>query len=187
MISVCSWDVGIKNLAYCIVHKTGDHYEIKKWDIINLVKDDDKYCVAIQKNKKVCGRRARYYGTVADSVMYYCGSHKKHHRPYKPGWENAIMNPIKTPRYTHMLPKKKPRCTYVLPKKKQCCGKRAYYIDKSPTNEYCCNAHRKLVINRIKKEGELKKIKRKKCTMRDHQFLAETMCNELDKIKELLT
>ena len=27
---ICSWDVGIKNLAYCIIHKTCNKYEMKR-------------------------------------------------------------------------------------------------------------------------------------------------------------
>lgn len=180
MTTICSWDVGIKNLAYCIMSKKGDETNIIRWDIINLVKDDDKRCMVLKKNKKVCGNKAGYVGMVAKNPVYYCGSHKHNHKPYKFGWENNIMIPVKEKN-------KNIKCTYILPKKKQPCGKIAHYIDNSPKNEYCCNVHRKLVIKHLKKEAALKKIKRKKCTAKDHQILAETLTKELDKIPELDT
>lgn len=36
---ILSFDVGIKNLAYCIMSKNGDNYEIYDWGIINLTED----------------------------------------------------------------------------------------------------------------------------------------------------
>ena len=42
---ILSFDVGIKNLAYCLMEKKtdGTNYDlnIKKWNIINLVEDRD--------------------------------------------------------------------------------------------------------------------------------------------------
>ena len=38
-MKVLSWDVGIKNLSYCMIN-INDNWKIEKWDIINLIKDN---------------------------------------------------------------------------------------------------------------------------------------------------
>jgi len=40
---LCSFDVGIKNLAICIINKKEKTFEIEKWEIINII-DSDKKC-----------------------------------------------------------------------------------------------------------------------------------------------
>ena len=54
-INILSIDVGIKNLALCLfsIHK-GDKqkYEIAKWDVLNLCKEDNFMCTNIACNKK---------------------------------------------------------------------------------------------------------------------------------------
>ena len=36
------WDIGIKNLSYCVIeYKDKDNYKIKDWDIIDLTKDEN--------------------------------------------------------------------------------------------------------------------------------------------------
>ena len=52
MTTICSWDVGIKHLAYCIMHKKNNNINIIRWDIINLVKDDDKYTKQAEESLK---------------------------------------------------------------------------------------------------------------------------------------
>ena len=57
------WDVGIKNLAYCLLDKKGDKFEIMDWGIINLLvhKSPPIYCNCLKVNGSICGRRASYY------------------------------------------------------------------------------------------------------------------------------
>ena len=38
-IKVLSFDVGIKNLSYCILTKNNEKYKIHNWGIINLTED----------------------------------------------------------------------------------------------------------------------------------------------------
>lgn len=70
-MKICSWDVGIYNLAYCIMeYKPQDgkiKYPIHGWDIINIVPDDNVKC-------HVCLKRAKY---VDSNSKGYCLSHKK--------------------------------------------------------------------------------------------------------------
>ena len=40
-MKLLSWDVGIYNLSYCILEKIDNNVKIIKWDIINLVDNDE--------------------------------------------------------------------------------------------------------------------------------------------------
>jgi len=68
-------------------------------------------------------------------------------------------------------------------KKQQECGKRAHFMSNM---NYYCNAHKKIIIKKMERDGELKKIKRKKCTSKGTLILGEKMYTKLDKIEELL-
>jgi hypothetical protein len=67
---VCSWDVGIKNLAYCILEKQNDSFKILNWNIINLTQStgSDQKC-------DNCKKKAGYTFQARDKSHYYC----KHH------------------------------------------------------------------------------------------------------------
>ena len=39
---ILSFDIGIKNLAYCLINQDDNEINIIRWDIINLVKDNEK-------------------------------------------------------------------------------------------------------------------------------------------------
>ena len=78
------WDVGIKNLAYCLLDKKETKIEIIDWGIINLLvhKSPPIYCNCLKVNSDVCGRKASYYSfptEIKDSVSlenkHYCNIH----------------------------------------------------------------------------------------------------------------
>ena len=93
---VISIDVGIKNLAYCIVE--GDSiikkYKIIQWDVINLcgsekvcncalkpkvkkgVKKGDKKNV-IEEQVIFCNKKASFLKTIDNTTNYYCQTHAK--------------------------------------------------------------------------------------------------------------
>jgi hypothetical protein len=84
--SVLSWDIGVKNLSYCILERNKCNYEdqtltkqgyfIKDWDLINLYEDEKEkinYCKEPLKTKgKICNRKGKYY----EGDKYYCNKHK---------------------------------------------------------------------------------------------------------------
>lgn len=71
MIKIISFDVGIKNMAYCILEKTTDKITIIDWDIIDMFSDQQfKICSGYLKNK-CCNQKAKFYNT----DRYIC--HKK--------------------------------------------------------------------------------------------------------------
>jgi hypothetical protein len=78
-MKLISFDVGIKNLAYCILEVTPENdynYTIQDWGILNLVSKPIFNCGAKQKKKpfKLCGKNASY---VDSEQKYYCKQHAK--------------------------------------------------------------------------------------------------------------
>jgi D-ribose pyranose/furanose isomerase RbsD len=63
-MNLLSIDVGIKNLALCLIHLDNENnFDIIKWDVINLCKEEKQKCD--------CGKNAAY---VFDNI-YYCKKH----------------------------------------------------------------------------------------------------------------
>jgi hypothetical protein len=81
---IVSFDIGIKNLAYCM----GDFNEetkelfVEEWDIINLIEDElnaQQKCSHISRNRpyKPCSKFAIF--KTANEKEFYCKAHKKNH------------------------------------------------------------------------------------------------------------
>ena len=68
---VLSIDVGIKNLAYCLLND----FSIEKWGVINLIEDDKKICGMNNKNGR-CTNEAK----LTKNGIYYCLRHAKKER-----------------------------------------------------------------------------------------------------------
>lgn len=76
---VIAWDIGLKNLSYCILQKNGEgsitkhNYSIIDWEVINLYSDDFKtpLCNSKTKKKDICGKKAKYY----NGDNFYCKIH----------------------------------------------------------------------------------------------------------------
>ena len=74
-MQIISIDVGIKNLAYCIIDidtSTNNEYKIIKWDSINLCGENMK-CLLLTEKGKVCNKKATYSKNNID----YCLTHAK--------------------------------------------------------------------------------------------------------------
>jgi hypothetical protein len=83
-MSIISWDVGIKNLAYCILEKSNDierPYIIHEWDIINLAEDADVQCCYRGCDKK-SGDIKTMCCLMGDN-MFFCKSHRTYHSVIK--------------------------------------------------------------------------------------------------------
>lgn len=68
---ICSWDIGIKNLAYCILEKqnnTDKPFKIIKWNIINLKSSDENKCMD-------CKKKGVYTFKTNDDEKIYCKVH----------------------------------------------------------------------------------------------------------------
>lgn len=83
--SLGSFDIGIKNLCFCILDRTEEppYFRIYRWKLINLVSQQGKktlLCKHPLKPKKKgltgkpCGKRAAFWHP--DNNLGYCGTHK---------------------------------------------------------------------------------------------------------------
>jgi len=74
-MKILSIDVGIKNLAFCLLEKDDEHTDkisILKWDTINLAQQVDAKCCEIEKNVQ-CNKPAKF----TKNSKYYCLKHSK--------------------------------------------------------------------------------------------------------------
>lgn len=73
-MKVLSIDVGIKNLAFCLLEKkeSSESHKIIKWDSINVVDIETHFCCASEKNKP-CDKPAKFF----KNNCYYCLKHSK--------------------------------------------------------------------------------------------------------------
>jgi hypothetical protein len=76
-VNVMSFDIGIKNMAYCIISVDAD-IKIIDWRVIDISKNDEKGEVAVEicscKNKAtVCKNKAKY----VKNGVFYCDKHAK--------------------------------------------------------------------------------------------------------------
>ncbi len=76
--TILSFDVGIINLAYCILEKKEENFTIKDWGIINI--DSNKLtCSHLNKKGQKCSKNAKYslHDTTEDKMIYFCKGHCK--------------------------------------------------------------------------------------------------------------
>lgn len=65
---ICAFDVGIKNMSYCILQGN----QIVRWDLINLL-SPSKICECLSKTGKKCSKSAKY----TENDHNYCELHSK--------------------------------------------------------------------------------------------------------------
>ena len=77
-----SFDVGIKNLAYCIIDFSSIPIQLVEWNVLNLCEPEHTpktTCSEILKNKKVCGKVAKYTKTTYNC----CDRHSRNSLLYR--------------------------------------------------------------------------------------------------------
>jgi len=95
-MKLISFDIGIKNMAYCIFHlEAGSQSIIYDWNVINLMEKDEtekNYCSCYLKAKnkttpqKVCGKLAKF----SKNSFFFCEKHAKNNGEYIiPSKENS--------------------------------------------------------------------------------------------------
>ena len=155
-MKVLSWDVGIKNLSYCMIN-INDNWKIEKWDIINLIKDNNK-C-------HLCSRKP-YFS--ANNILY-CKIHSKKY----------TFTPTNIIDYFTSCNEQK--CCYIGKNK---CEKNAKY---KHNNNYYCALHRKTIYNQYLVLNKIKKIpKKKNCMNSSIDVIRLKLIKELDNVPELL-
>jgi hypothetical protein len=134
-MKVIAWDVGIKNLAYCIVEKADDRdkpYIIHQWEVINLTNAPNIQCCyhGCLKGNEDIKTYCAYMGT----NKYFCKEHKTYHNV----WKNNYDDYKKTIKET-----KEGECSK--------CGKKAKWVIADTS---FCTVHRNAALKKWDKEIE---------------------------------
>jgi len=162
---ISSWDVGIVNLAYCILEYNYDDetqkttIRIIDWDRINLVEDDriQLNCCGEKKNSTgssrslVCGKKASYYLDVNNTYYGFCKVHLKQSEKY---WTPNDTKKLFSNNDPEKVGIQNP-CDY-LKKSGDKCGIKSKYHGQ---NKYYCTTHYKSVLNKKLKQDAPKMIK----------------------------
>lgn len=174
MSTILSWDVGIKNLAYCVLQKEESKFKILDWGSINLV-DDTQLCQCVLRTGESCKSVAKYKIYHGEEQLFknnenglcVCSKHKIKVEPMLEQIEKNNKNCKKE--YNCLICKENATC-------------KISNID----FDFCwCDMH--------KKKGEMfaKKLKAKKittvnCAKKPIQVLAEKLATKLDEHKNFL-
>ena len=139
---IISWDVGVINLAYCVLEFEEEKHEVTilDWDKINLMEDRMQlFCCGKMKkkkeeNEKICNKKATYYLNINKKYYGFCKTHLSQH--------NEIWPESKTHSFFSCT-KSKHQCDY-LKLNGETCGKNCKYkFKKNGKKIYYCSIHYK--------------------------------------------
>lgn len=167
-MKILSWDVGIINLAFCLLEITFEKkdgkeipkYKIYNWGLIDLSRKKEKLC-------QNCNKKASLKYCSPDDLLtekYFCKTHgKKYEKPNIPEI-NSFFNESEN-------------CTC----ETENCDKNAKRCYK---NKNFCSNHGRLFYQKILKNIELSEIKKEK-TVLDIDILRHNLVEELENRPEL--
>ena len=176
--TVLSFDVGIVNLAYCIIKKNDDKFEILKWDIINI--DDNKIvCNHNNRNKSLCGHNAKYnYNDINLCSAHYKSFIKTFDKEFSKNFIHEKLND----KVDKEDKEDKENNIYI---EKSCCVNRCKIMGNiNYNNTHYCDKH----FEKIKKEyianNTPKKIKNQNSNYKSINNLSNILFNKLDILKD---
>lgn len=177
---ILSFDVGIKNLAYCLIEKNENNFSIHKWGIINLV-DDRQKCMYALRGGKICDKEAKISIQHKDkldifgeeSMFCTCTAHKDKSTPVIAAAKHTIK----------ITTKKSNKKTDVCEEKSKCilCGDDAEYELSTNKNYAWCENHYQKNGKAFEKKITCKKITITNCNKQPIQDLTEKLFEKLDK------
>ena len=160
-----SWDIGIKNLSYCLIEYNNSEINVIDWDIIDISGETvmNKKCQGHKKKcGSICGKTANYYVKSVDK--YFCKLHQKNHIKVLDYNKRVCNHDLGVLGVSEVL------------KVKEC--KRKVYFETFENPFICyCKVHQKLHA-----EENMKEINKKK----DLNDTCQNLINKLDKNKKLL-
>jgi len=167
-MKIISWDVGIKNLAYCIMEDCDEKIcKIYDWNIINLIENNYK-CLGCLENKN-CDRPVTHTLCILNKTHNLCKLHKVRYNDIITNELNKIKNSETS------------TCECVIKTTGLKCNKKSYY---KYNNLNYCNQH----INYNKKK--IINSKPEKIVQNANKvpigILKQNLINKLDKIPHLL-
>jgi hypothetical protein len=76
---VISFDIGLRNLALCVMNCTDktnmQTYTIDLWEVYDTLDSDDYHCESLQKSGKICNKKCSMKYKNNNSFLYTCKTH----------------------------------------------------------------------------------------------------------------
>ena len=155
-MKVLSWDVGIINLAYCLIEYDNNNWKILEWGVINLTNREEMKC-------SKCGLNASCFNDIDDNIKYYC---KKH-----------LPKDLIVPKFEDIFTEDKTKLCQWESKCK--CIKTSKY--KNSKDEYYCSTHAKSMFKKIEDQYKIKSVKKKAVGTLSIDDLKIDLIKELEK------
>tara|TARA_B100001758_G_C18308730_1_gene556567 strand:- start:9 stop:896 length:888 start_codon:yes stop_codon:yes gene_type:complete len=167
-MKILSWDVGIRNLAGCIINynclNISDPYSIEWWEIIDLLDEPEILCSHIdKKTNKPCTNKAKHSNIFFNNNYTYCGVHVK---KFNSVANKLTFNPIKND---------KKSCFF-------CENISKFSVTYNEEDIHLCTNHK----NKCLKEMKLKNVKQPSLKNVDIDKLKYNLWVILDKLPHLL-
>jgi len=166
---ILSWDVGIINLAYCLIDFS-ETTKILDWDIINLLEEEDNNCHGFinQENKKCnCIKPPKYEYINGNDTYKFCTLHKKQ-------FEKIENNTIDIKNY-----KGQSVCQSIKSNKEICNKQAKFEMNHSDKLTHYCKLHSN---NFIKKNNIIRKIVKQNASKAPIEIIKFNLIKSLDKI-----
>jgi hypothetical protein len=167
---ILSWDVGIKNLAYCLIDIT-DTIQIIDWGIINLLEEKEHKCFGFinsDNNNAPCIKTPRYEYLNGEDKYHFCTLHKRQ-------FEKIETNTIDIQDY-----KGDEVCGIIKSNKNPCEKPAKFKINENIKSTYCCKLH----CNSFnKKNNIIKKIVPQNASKAPIEIIKYNLVTALDKKK----
>jgi hypothetical protein len=76
MSRVLAFDIGIKNLAWCVLDVSGETYQIFGWDNYNLLEDSSNVAAKVQAKCAMCSMKPTYTTNEQQTCVRHCPTDK---------------------------------------------------------------------------------------------------------------
>lgn len=162
-MKICAFDIGIKNLSFCIIEQLSTNFQVLKWELINL-STEQKTCIGVPRKNITCDKKATMSCKEFPDLCF-CSLHSKQFRK---------------PKFAICECDEEHKCMYVT--SKECNKKSTSQI----ADKYYCSTHAHQVEKQFDTSYSICKIKKKSCMKESLQILGDKMYTKLEQLPEIL-
>jgi len=169
----CGFDIGIKNLSYCVIKRDEDNvkHKIIDWELIDL-RDDISKCCGILRNGKICEKPAKMYNKTKND-NFYCKSHISQYKI-----PTYHINELKNVNDDISMYK----CVYINKNNEQCENRGCFELN----SDVYCKKHIKSGVAKFERENKLSKYNKANCMHEPLYDLGTRLYNALDNRPNIL-
>lgn len=163
-MSICAFDVGIKNLAFCVMQKEDKLIKVKQWELVNIFVSKHN-CIGKLRGGGICGKPAKIM-CKRNPQLIYCKSHQKQYVPLECQVDETAEK----------------QCCYESASHKTCKKKNTQMLE----NKVYCHTHLEQMKKAFERNNKLTKIQGTSCMHASLFELGRIMYTTLDKYPEIL-